>query len=375
MGILKHLSVFLGLLSPPLRLSYLPCLHGILHTTNPFNWRLRQALAAQLPDLLQLPPPSDVYGMLFPLTMTLLQDPVASVRSVSYKGVAKLINLLLSNANSSNESGSESPLRGSQDLDAAIRSINTFIRGETYLLRQLWVELTEVLLAHIPRYLFEYYFMEGILLLALDPVTNVRIAVARLLVGWERAGLPAPWDSTDDLCPWKWLLQREDIRECVDRLSVDDYDIFYSLKTLQPLFPDVKFARVSCRGRKVPPGGANPVRMSESTSLYTLPEGIATDVDIVDSDSDSDSSSACSDKPPRDPVSTSSGSIQDFDDTVVNSSGRAFEPLEFEDNDDGVIISSKSPVEYPPNYDESVIIPRVLFPSDSASNHEDAIIN
>jgi hypothetical protein len=48
MGVMKHLSAFLSLLSQPCRLSYLPLLHDILHSTNPFNWRLRQSLAVQV---------------------------------------------------------------------------------------------------------------------------------------------------------------------------------------------------------------------------------------------------------------------------------------------------------------------------------------
>ena len=48
MGVMKRLSSFLRLLSQPCRLSYLPLLHDILHSTNPFNWRLRQSLALQV---------------------------------------------------------------------------------------------------------------------------------------------------------------------------------------------------------------------------------------------------------------------------------------------------------------------------------------
>ena len=61
------------MLSEPCRISYLPEMHNILHVTNPFNWRLRQCLALQLPVLLDLPPVGSIYITLFPLIMTLLQ--------------------------------------------------------------------------------------------------------------------------------------------------------------------------------------------------------------------------------------------------------------------------------------------------------------
>merc|ERR1711871_566826 len=93
-GVIKHLAEFLRLLPEPCRVSYLPLLHDILNSTNPFNWRLRQSLAVQLPDLVMLPPPRLLYNTLFILVMTLLQDPVASVRVETFKGVGTLINVL-----------------------------------------------------------------------------------------------------------------------------------------------------------------------------------------------------------------------------------------------------------------------------------------
>ncbi|RYY68667.1 hypothetical protein EON63_24560 [archaeon] len=60
-GLIKHIAEFLKCLPSLCRLSYLPILHEILHSTNPFNWRLRQYLAVQLVDLVNLPPPTDIY--------------------------------------------------------------------------------------------------------------------------------------------------------------------------------------------------------------------------------------------------------------------------------------------------------------------------
>ena len=110
MGIMRHLADFFSQLSMPCRVSYLPLLHDLLHSTNPFNWRLRQCLAVQLPDLLKLPPPDLVFNTLFPLVMTLLQDPVASVRKDSFRGVARMLLILCEQANALNPDHKQSYL-------------------------------------------------------------------------------------------------------------------------------------------------------------------------------------------------------------------------------------------------------------------------
>jgi hypothetical protein len=340
MGVIKNLAVFLSLLPEPCRVSYLPVLHDILHTTNPFNWRLRQYLALQLSDLIDLPPKSDICTMLFPLVMTLLQDPVADVRRDSFKGVSKLILILyeqtkhevlsrsstprgsfsstsdqptssngnaavhvdsiqfsLEAANKANETSCTShhhahkSSRASHDLEAVIRAINSLSRGETYMVRQLYIELTHRLLRDLPRELFEKSFVEGILKLTCDPVINVRVSVAVMLTGWEPEDpAPAPADALDtattsikrstssqqiesngkasaaaSTSPWTWLMQRPDIRECVRRLSKDDHDVYNNLVKLDYLFPDITFEKMSCRGLKTPPGGIQAIVYSGLT--------------------------------------------------------------------------------------------------------------
>jgi len=322
MGVMKHLSAFLSLLSQPCRLSYLPLLHDILHSTNPFNWRLRQSLAVQLPQLIALPPEVDLYRTLFPLVMVLLQDPVASVRRDSFKGVARLILTMHgymthnkaaflaadppSDPPPSSSSGEVSheqlAVYHEQCLDEVARSINAFINADKYQLRQLWVELAHQLLLYLPRFLFEKYFVHGLLALTCDHVINVRVPLAVLLSGFHdfrnnnsntnntnnsssdlnganadaSTGIntAAEVDSSSQLPlqpdPWEWLLSRPDICTCVDRLSQDDQDVFIHMQRLQalPVFAHVAFASKSCRGRKVPPGGLSPIAFSHSTDTH-----------------------------------------------------------------------------------------------------------
>lgn len=317
MGVIKYLAEFLRLLSEPLRKSYLPLLHDILHSTNPFNWRLRQSLASQLPELIMLPAVEDLYATLFPLVMTLLQDPVASVRRDSYKGVVKMLLMLSEQAELQAKEGLESPSVGrrtyASQLESVIKSVNTLYRGDTFQIRQLWVELSHRLLRDLPRHFFEKHFIEGILVLTSDSVTNVRVAVAVMLGGWDSEDI-APWEeptlseseinaavaaaeaarappvaSTTSVVnllgtvthqpalpptpplgsrpsPWAWLMQRADIRNCIARLSRDDRDVCINVSKLQPLFPDLIFTSISCRGYKTAPGGGTPVALDSGTA-------------------------------------------------------------------------------------------------------------
>jgi hypothetical protein len=325
MGVIKHLAKFLAMLPELCRVSYLPLLHDILHSTNPFNWRLRRHLAVQLPDLVLLPPKQDLYRTLFPTVMILLQDPVASVRRVTFEGVTALLNNLFALAASeAATSGAESPqaVMHRQNGEDVIAAINSFATGEKYQLRQLWCELCVQLLKDLERDVFETYFIEGVLTLTCDTVTNVRVALSEFLVGWDRTKHLPPWldeeptagddassttnniDSTavtqlnsfkstatnntsDSVAtsasasataggaetaaaepvtrvksPWHWLLRRSDIKHCVERLCRDDNDIYLNLSKLAPLYPDIKFSSMSCRGRKTPPGGITPVPLN-----------------------------------------------------------------------------------------------------------------
>mmetsp|Transcript_7090 Transcript_7090/g.7346 ORF Transcript_7090/g.7346 Transcript_7090/m.7346 type:complete len:847 (-) Transcript_7090:79-2619(-) len=301
LGVLRHLADFLRLLSQPCRISYLPLLNDILHSTSQFNWRLRQTLAAQLPELMTLPPPHNVYNTLFPLAMTLLQDPVAQVRQETFKGVAKMLIVLQGHAVSDTDAdemdvegqqtrelpptatGRLSPLMlstpsrlqlGEQYVTAVARAINALTFGDTFQQRQLWVELCRRLVQDLPQELFEQHFLEGLIRLTSDSVLNVRVAVAMVYGGWEPEDL-APWETPSPLpegsactgpkqrpSPWTYLMKRQDVQECVKRLAQDDRDVYNWVKNLQPMFPDLEIKSIPCRGRKVAPGGVTPVCLS-----------------------------------------------------------------------------------------------------------------
>lgn len=271
-GVIKYLAAFLRTLSDLCRVSYLPILHEILHSTNPFNWRLRQYLAIQLPELVALPPKPDVYRTLFPTVMTLLQDPVVSVRTVTFKGVSAMLNAIYEvSKNVGDKYTAEEVEANLQNLEEVTRAINNFITSDKCQMRQLWMELCTQLLKDLPTPLFEEYFLPGALILTCDKVLNVRLAVAMFLAGWEPE-YPAPWEPNPvneggKECPWKWLLARSDIRACVERFKSEDRDIYLNVSKLKPVYPDIEFSSMSVRGRKVPPGGSTPVEINASPAV------------------------------------------------------------------------------------------------------------
>lgn len=266
MGIIKNLALFLQKLPDLCRVSYLPILHEILHSTNRFNWRLRQYLAIQLPDLVALPPKSDAYRTLFPTIMTLLQDPVASVRRESFKGVSALLNAVYAVASDTDKQYPNDVIEmNKQNLEEICRAVNSFITSDKCQHRQLWLELALQLLKDLPRHFFEKEFLAGILILVCDRVLNVRLACAMLLDGWEPE-YPAPWEIESEgqrkNSPWLWFLARADIKEVVQRLSQDDNDVYLHVSKLKVVYPDITFASITCRGKKVAPGGSEPVPLN-----------------------------------------------------------------------------------------------------------------
>ena len=248
-GVIKNLASFLRLLSYSCRVAYLPLLHDILHSSNPFHWRLRQLIALQLSELMGMCTVESVFELLFPLVMTLLQDPVAAVRKASYRGVATLL-IMLHSKRTENGLGELS-----QQFNSVVFSINAFVSAENYLSRQLWVELCHCFLLCLSRDAIQTHFLDGIVRLSLDPVINVRISVASLLAGWSNLGVspvwalgaPLPRESGNN---WLWLFDLEEIKSVVKSLADDDRDVYDCMIKLQPVFPEISFAVFSQKAAK-----------------------------------------------------------------------------------------------------------------------------
>jgi hypothetical protein len=295
--------------------------------------------------------------------MTLLQDPVATVRRDSFKGVAKMVMIL---AEQADQLGKDLPLDSEKDLpldsekylpldnekaraqypglsdgsigqedckdegqrnvskqqynvstieshdvDIVAKAIKTLIQGKAYQSRQLWVELSHVFLIELPPKLFVKYFLDGLLYLTSDRVSNVRVAVGTVLAGWEAYDYNAKYadnDSNNTLdfsfeeanencvelkkspilkksSPWNWLLKRRDVRECVERLAYDDRDVYLAVINLQSIFPDIRFKIKNCKGIKDAPGGTTPVPNMVTGPFSQLSQSLK--FDLSDSGSES----------------------------------------------------------------------------------------
>ena len=271
-GVLKNLALFFSHLSEPTLLNYLPVLHDLVHTTNPFNWRLRELLAIQLSDLVLLPPPHEIYSTLFALAMSLLQDPVAAVRRQSLRGVVTIVLQLCKLENENRLAQCPMPIDDeqvlmvnvSECLETVALAINSLAIFETCQHRLLWLQLSHQLLKEAPREVFEKYFIEGLLKLTTDGVANVRIAVSEVLTGWDHNR--PPWDSSSD-SPWVWLLKRRDIKLCILRLAKDIRDVNNNMMKLKPLFPDIEFKCTEKNGRDLM-SGLQPIELDEDENRF-----------------------------------------------------------------------------------------------------------
>lgn len=82
-GVLKHLATFLKILKPTDRCQYLPRLSDFLATDNEWNWRFREELATQLLEAVTLFSPNQVAQSIASLSLQLLLDKIAAVRTVA----------------------------------------------------------------------------------------------------------------------------------------------------------------------------------------------------------------------------------------------------------------------------------------------------
>ncbi|XP_077075100.1 serine/threonine-protein phosphatase 4 regulatory subunit 1 isoform X3 [Siphateles boraxobius] len=168
-GVLKHLYDFLKLLHQDTRRKYLYQLQEFLVTDNSRNWRFRSELAEQLVLLLELYSAQDVHDYLRPLAFCLCTDRVSSVRWTSYRLVSEIIRKL---------SSCSSLLVGflGELVEKFCHSRKWSGRQAFAFVCQLSVEEECVSLDQ-----FSEHLLPPLLLLASDPVPNVRVLLAKTL--------------------------------------------------------------------------------------------------------------------------------------------------------------------------------------------------
>lgn len=166
-GIIRRLAAILSTMSPACREAHLHTVGDISHSTSAFNWRLREILAGQLPQVVGLFTYESTFNVLAPLTFKLLTDPVCVVRETAFDAVSSLIKV-----------GTLEPA-GGEKVASIISQIREFAHASSYSLRQMYIYICQRLPHSMPREDFEAEFMPSLADLAQDRVLNVRIALAR----------------------------------------------------------------------------------------------------------------------------------------------------------------------------------------------------
>ena len=168
-GVIRNLAAFLACLTPGCRESYLPILSEIQSGCSPMNWRFRNWLAMQMPEMSVLFSAAATFSVVVPLSLKLLKDPVFCVRRSTLSCVAPLLRRL----GLADRSWQE---------DFAARLIATLSECNSCFSRQMYVLLCDILQHETGIVeLYEKAFLPPLLALASDPVANVRIVLCQVL--------------------------------------------------------------------------------------------------------------------------------------------------------------------------------------------------
>merc|ERR1719382_494456 len=167
--VLKHLADFLSLLSPEARAEYLPRLEEFLKMDNDRNWRFRFELCSQVAALVPLCTSEEVLQHLAPLCLLLVNDRVSEVRRTAAKVTASLL-AHLSRAGEAGVGGL------AMALVSVLARDNHWARRQTFVLLCGALQGEEGGMAVLTSKL-----LPPLLLLADDPVPNVRLSLASLL--------------------------------------------------------------------------------------------------------------------------------------------------------------------------------------------------
>ncbi|XP_046588262.1 serine/threonine-protein phosphatase 4 regulatory subunit 1 isoform X1 [Neodiprion lecontei] len=168
-GALKHLATFLKVLRPSERCQYLPRLNNFLVTDAEWNWRFREELANQLLEAVTLFNPYDVSKYIAPLSLHLLVDKIAAVRTVALALVTQIISHL----------SVDEAL-----VTALVQELGHMLpRSVKWTRRQTYGILCSQLITNgaITADRFSKEMLPHLIDLSWDTVPNVRLAVARTL--------------------------------------------------------------------------------------------------------------------------------------------------------------------------------------------------
>ncbi|KEG05968.1 serine/threonine-protein phosphatase 4 regulatory subunit 1 [Trypanosoma grayi] len=168
LGVVLHADVFLGIVGPAMRERLVPLLcHVPLESE---NWRLRNVVAQRIGEVGVLLDPSSSVALktVITLVVRLLDDSVMEVRCSTYRSSAILLKHLA-------DAGLENSCGGYAQTLEQIADRHNF-RG-----RLMFAYVAEEVAKIGATSLVEKYFLAGLLKLAKDCVSNVRLAVSSVI--------------------------------------------------------------------------------------------------------------------------------------------------------------------------------------------------
>ncbi|KAJ1971806.1 hypothetical protein H4R35_005041 [Dimargaris xerosporica] len=166
LAVISHLHEFLQCLHDQSRNRCLPPTIEVFQHEGS-NWRAREIMAQQIAPLCRLYPAKTVVRHLLPLAVHWAADPVAAVREAAAGAFPVVFDMT-----------KEDPGLQVQFFESMIQ----FRGAGTFRARLFFIQICEALLTQqVDPTDFEQFFLPSLLTLASDPVSNVRIAVARTL--------------------------------------------------------------------------------------------------------------------------------------------------------------------------------------------------
>lgn len=149
------------------------------------NWRVRYAIAEQLPALLQLFPMEVAWSILAPLCFNLLDDPVKVVGKIAMKSLGPLI-MKFKALEKETSKPTEKEEEEEEDADKYKQICHSLIdrkskRKYGFDVRQQFVGIVSALEPDIEKEIFLDKFLPSLLELVDDPVSNVRVSLAETL--------------------------------------------------------------------------------------------------------------------------------------------------------------------------------------------------
>ncbi|XP_071173431.1 serine/threonine-protein phosphatase 4 regulatory subunit 1-like isoform X10 [Mytilus edulis] len=170
-GVLRHFSDFLRLLTQETRKQYLSKMDSFMSLDNHKNWRFRFELAEQLISITELFSATEVSQYVLPLGLALCEDRVSEVRRMAFSLMSVIMRKLSTDDDDKLMEGLLNQL------------VNLFAKSNKWLGRQIFAQLTQAIIDYnaVPLNRLVTIILPGLFALSTDSVPNVRISVAKAL--------------------------------------------------------------------------------------------------------------------------------------------------------------------------------------------------